>query len=191
MYPHPIAFSQSTCSLVWAPSAMIIRCSFLAITIMDWMIFMPLPAFSSLSSMNFVSSLITSTLMSLSMFSEEYAEPKSSISTTMPLACSLRMVSFTTGRFFATALSVISTCNRRASTSYSFSSPPITSATSIWLISIMDTFTETGTRLRPSRSHLPNISATKRHTNRSTWQIRPALSNTGTNHPGEITPYLG
>ena len=191
MYPHPSAFSRSTCSLVWAPSAMIIRCSFLAITIMDWMIFMPLPAFSSLSSMNFVSSLITSTLMSLSMFSEEYAEPKSSISTTMPLACSLRMVLSTMGRFFATALSVISTCNRRASTLYSFSSPPITSATSIWLISIMDTFTETGTRLRPSRSHLPSISATKRHTNISTWQIRPALSNTGTNHPGGITPYLG
>ena len=162
MYRHPTDSSWSTCCLVCAPSAMT----------------------SS-------SSLMASTLESLSMFSDEYADPKSSISTAMLSACSLRMVLSTLDRFLATALSVISAWSSRASTSYSFSSPVSVSATSIWSMSTMETFTEIGTRLRPSRSQRASIRTTERHTNMSSREIWPACSSMGTNLPGDTTPYLG
>ncbi len=127
-----------------------------------------------------MSSLITSTLMSLSMFSDEYADPKSSISTAMLSACSLRMVLSTLDRFRVTALSVISAWSSRASTSYSFSSPVSVSATSIWSMSTMETFTEIGTRLRPSRSQRASIRTTERHTNTSSREICPRWFQHGT-----------
>ena len=160
-------------------------------SITDSMIFKPFAALSAFRSTNFMSSLMASTLMSFNMLSDEYADPKSSISTAMPRACRSRMVSSTTSMLCAIALSVISTCSRRASMLNRSSRSPSTRATSIASISVIDTLTDTGTRLRPSPSQRDSISHTERQMNKSNRVTIDSRSSRGMNSPGDTKPYSG
>ena len=160
-------------------------------SITDSMIFKPFAALSAFRSTNFMSSLMASTLMSFNMLSDEYADPKSSISTAIPRACRSRMVSSTTSMFCAIALSVISTCSRRASMLNRSSRSPSTRATSIASISFIDTLTDTGTRLRPSPSQRDSISHTERQMNKSSRVTIDSRSSRGMNLPGDTKPYSG
>ena len=78
---------MDTCSGVSTPSAMMGRLSRCAISTTDSTICTPLSWFFWFMSMSFMSSLMASTLVSLSMLSEEYPLPKSSIITEKPLRC--------------------------------------------------------------------------------------------------------
>ena len=130
------------------------RSSCLAISRTAVIMLTPLSLFSGLRSRNFISSFRTSASISLSMLSDEYPLPKSSIRILKPAFLNAFSVSLITEPFSTYALSVISISIYSVEILYFSIMPLSILTTSIEYISALETFIDIGSTVLPSSSHL-------------------------------------